>query len=161
MADLNLFLFPASLLLMISSLVLVISASASGEGYSPKYDLDKKNVGKDDLLSTIIAIQGLVYCKSGSNLIPLEGAVTRITCLAVDEHGFETAPFTFLSNACNPKGCFFATLSPAEVQDGRKLKECRAFLELSPSDTCNFPTDVNKGIAGALLGLFVCLKIRR
>lgn len=73
MADQNLVLFPASLLLMISSLVLVINASASGEGYSPKYDLEKTNVGKDGLLSTIIAIQGLVYCKSGSNLIPLEG----------------------------------------------------------------------------------------
>ncbi|XP_041017995.1 protein SEED AND ROOT HAIR PROTECTIVE PROTEIN-like [Juglans microcarpa x Juglans regia] len=163
MADLNLVLFPASLLLvMISSLVLVINASASGEGYSPKYDVEKTNVGKDGLLSTIIAIQGLVYCKSDSNnLIPLEGAVTRITCLAVDERGFETAPFTFLSNACNPKGYFFATLSPAEVQDGRKLKECRAFLELSPSDACNFPTDVNKGIAGALLGSFRLLEDKK
>lgn len=45
--------------------VLVIIASASGE--------KKISVGEENLLSTIIAIQGLVYCKSGSKLIPLEG----------------------------------------------------------------------------------------
>jgi hypothetical protein len=82
------------------------------------------------------------------------GAVARITCLAVDENGFETAPFSFLSNACDPKGFFFATLSPAEVEDHRKLTECRAFLELSPSETCIVPTDVNKGISGAVLGSY-------
>jgi hypothetical protein len=59
---LNRFFFAASLLLFT---VLVIIASASGE--------KKISVGEENLLSAIIGIQGLVYCKSGSKLIPLEG----------------------------------------------------------------------------------------
>lgn len=66
---LNHFFFPASLLL----LSLVVIAFASGDGYSTSHDLVKPNVEKEDLLSTIIGIQGLVYCKSGPKLIPLEG----------------------------------------------------------------------------------------
>ena len=87
--------------------------------------------------------------------------MASITCLAVDKHEFEAAPFSFLSEACDPKGYFFATLSPSEVEDNRKLKECRAFLELSPSETCNVPTDVNKGISGALLGSYRLLSDKK
>ncbi|XP_059436214.1 protein SEED AND ROOT HAIR PROTECTIVE PROTEIN-like [Corylus avellana] len=147
---LNRFFYAASFLLF----TLVIIASAS----------DEKKIAagnKENLLSTIIGIQGLVYCKSGPKFIPLEGAVTRITCQAVDENGFETAPFSFLSDACDAKGYFFATLSGAEVEDNRKLTECRAFLELSPSETCVVPTDVNKGISGALLGSYRLLNDKK
>ncbi|KAM3687904.1 hypothetical protein ACJW31_10G110200 [Castanea mollissima] len=154
---LNHFFFPAPLFL----LLLLVIAFASGDGYSPNQDLETPNVEKEDLLSTIIGIQGLVYCKSGPKLIPLEGAVARITCLAVDKHGFEAAPFSFLSEACDPKGYFFTTLSPSEVEDNRKLKECKAFLELSPSGTRNVPTDVNKGISGALLGSYRLLNDKK
>ncbi|KAE8009437.1 hypothetical protein FH972_005874 [Carpinus fangiana] len=94
-------------------------------------------------------------------VIIASGAVTRITCEAVDENGFETAPFSFLSDACDAKGYFFATLSAAEVEDNRKLTECRAFLELSPSETCVVPTDVNKGISGALLGSYRLLNDKK
>jgi hypothetical protein len=87
--------------------------------------------------------------------------LARITCVAVDENGFEAAPFSFLSDACDPKGYFFATLSPAEVEDNRKLTECRAFLELSPSETCIVPTDVNKGISGALLASYRLLNDKK
>lgn len=65
----NHFFFPVPLFL----LSLVVIAFASGDGYSPNQDLETPNVEKDDLLSTIIGIQGLVYCKSGPKLIPLEG----------------------------------------------------------------------------------------
>jgi hypothetical protein len=58
------FFFAAAYLLLFT---LVIVASAS--------DIEKKiSAGnKENLLSTIIGIQGLVYCKSGSKFIPLEG----------------------------------------------------------------------------------------
>ena len=78
----------------------------------------------------------------------------RITCEALDEYGFETAPFTFLSDATDKNGYFFSTLCRSEVEENRKLQECKAFLELSPLDTCSVPTDVNKGISGALLSSY-------
>lgn len=81
------------------------------------------------------------------------GAVTRITCKAVDEYGMETTPFTFLSGATDAKGYFLATLSGWEVI-GKKVKnanECRAFLELSPSSLCSHPSDFNHGLTGAFL----------
>ena len=80
--------------------------------------------------------------------------MTRITCGAIDEYGYETAPFTFLSDATDEKGYFLATLCPSEVADKRELKECKAFLDLSPLDNCSFPTDINKGISGAVLDSF-------
>ncbi|KAB1203007.1 ELMO domain-containing protein A [Morella rubra] len=66
--------------------------------------------------------KGHFFCsvRSSSCCVPL-GAVARITCLAVDEQGFEAAPFTFLSDPCDKNGYFFATLSPWEVQDRRRL----------------------------------------
>ncbi|KAJ8749566.1 hypothetical protein K2173_026215 [Erythroxylum novogranatense] len=79
------------------------------------------------------------------------GAVVRIKCTCVDEYEYKTTPFSFLSGATDPEGYFLATLSPCEVEENCKIKECRAFLELSPLGTCEVPTDVNKGISGALL----------
>lgn len=80
------------------------------------------------------------------------GSVARITCEAVDESGFETAPITILSDASDAKGYFFATISPFEIENKKKkLTQCKAFLELSPLDSCNVPTDANNGISGDLL----------
>ncbi|KAJ7977607.1 Pollen Ole e 1 allergen/extensin [Quillaja saponaria] len=144
---LTLISFATNFMLLLSLLVI---ASATDGGYVPKPDLHKPKLDEEKLLSTKIAIQGLVYCKSGSKLTPLEGAVTRITCEAVDEYGFETTPFTFLSDTSDAEGFFFATLCPSEVANNSKLKqECKVFLELSPSETCNVPTDINKGITGS------------
>ena len=82
------------------------------------------------------------------------GAVARITCKGVDEYGYETESLSILSCATDAKGYFIATLSPYEVKDNRRLRECRAFLELSPSEVCDVPTDVNKGISGATLASY-------
>ena len=83
----------------------------------------------------------------------------RITCLAVDELGYETEPFSFRSDATHEKGYFFATLCPSEVWANRKkVKECSAFLELSSMEDCDIPTNINKGIAGALLSSHHALK---
>ncbi|MBA0549088.1 hypothetical protein Golob_020146 [Gossypium lobatum] len=80
------------------------------------------------------------------------GGVARITCLAVDENGYQTAPFSILSKPADSKGYYFATLYPNELNHNKlKLAECKAFLEKSPLETCKVATDVNKGITGAPL----------
>ena len=79
------------------------------------------------------------------------GAVARITCLAVDEHDYETEPFSILSKPTDSRGYYSATLFPNELNNKLKLTECRAFLEKSPLKTCKVATDVNKGISGAPL----------
>ncbi|KAF5731421.1 proline-rich protein 3-like [Tripterygium wilfordii] len=123
--------------------ILVIASAADYSYAKPEME---------NILSSTIGIQGIIYCKSGHEIIPLEGAVARITCSGVDEYGFDMEPFTVLADATDAKGYFFATLSPSEVEEeNKKLKECKAFLELSPSNTCTVPTDVNGGITGALL----------
>ncbi|KAL5791870.1 hypothetical protein ACOSP7_000464 [Xanthoceras sorbifolium] len=144
----------SAIYVLVLLLSVVVSASASG-GYGSDHIPEKSEPKEQEkLLSTTLGIQGIIYCKSGSKLIPLEGAVARVTCLANDDHGFERAPFSILSDATDDKGYFFATLSPREVQENWRLKECRAFLEVSPSETCNVPTDMNQGINGALLNLY-------
>ncbi|KAJ4892533.1 Pollen Ole e 1 allergen and extensin family protein [Raphanus sativus] len=108
-----------------------------------------------ELLSSMIGVQGLIYCKQGSKLTPLQGAVARVTCETADEYGYEGEDVTVLSQATDAKGYFLATLSPSEVKGLKKkvikIKECRAFLELSPADTCSYPTEINRGISGAIL----------
>ncbi|EEF39307.1 protein SEED AND ROOT HAIR PROTECTIVE PROTEIN [Ricinus communis] len=132
-----------------------VIASASVSGYGPNPNVDKPRLEKEKLLSSLVGIQGLIYCKSGPKLIPLEGAIARITCLTTDEYGHEAAPWSILSGATDAKGYFLATLSPSEVEDKMKIKECKAFLETSPSlETCNVPTDINKGITGAPLASY-------
>lgn len=48
---------------------LMIVASAMGTSG----DTDGKKQDTENLLSTNVGVEGLVYCKSGSKLIPLEG----------------------------------------------------------------------------------------
>nr|POF11823.1 proline-rich protein 3 [Quercus suber] len=103
----------------------------------PDYEKPNLPEGKDELLPTIFGIQGLVLCKSGSQYFPLE------------------APFSISSNGCDGNGYFFATLSPySSLVENKKIKECKAFLDYSPLDTCKVPTDVNHGISGGLLSSY-------
>lgn len=62
MAFNHFFSYARSLLILV---VMVATASAKPEYEKP--ELEK------NLLSTIVGIQGLVYCKSGPKVIPLEG----------------------------------------------------------------------------------------
>ncbi|KAL1810245.1 hypothetical protein ACET3Z_027235 [Daucus carota] len=105
----------------------------------------------EKILTKVIGIQGIIYCKTGSQLIPIKDAIARLTCLAVDKKGYETAPFSILSKPADAKGYYFATLSPAELEQGWRLTKCKVFLEKSPLESCNVPTDVNKGKTGATL----------
>ncbi|XWS75664.1 hypothetical protein CRYUN_Cryun01aG0110600 [Craigia yunnanensis] len=133
--------------ILFSFMIVIASATDYAYGskpelfYKPKFDVKEKPLP--------IGVEGLILCKSGSKTIPIKGAVARITCLVVDEHGYETAPFSILSKPTDSKGYYFATLFPNELNNKLKLTVCKAFLEKSPLETCKVATDVNKGISGA------------
>ncbi|CAK9310119.1 unnamed protein product [Citrullus colocynthis] len=136
----------------LSLLVIIGSASSDNNGGGSNYDLMTPKLGKEErLLSTMIGIEGIILYKFGSTIAPLQGGLARITCEAVDEYGYEAASYTFLSDSSDANGYFLATLSPSEVEDKRELKECKVFLEVSPLENCQFPSDLNNGVSGALL----------
>ncbi|XP_027363397.1 proline-rich protein 1-like [Abrus precatorius] len=125
------------------------------EPTKPDYEVPKPK-GEDEvpLLPTIISVQGVVLCKSGSNYFPIQGAVARVTCGCVDENGYETGPISVLSDATDGKGYFLATVTLAEFGHKLKFGECKAYLESSPLETCKVPSDVNYGISGATLSSY-------
>ncbi|KAJ6390451.1 hypothetical protein OIU77_024626 [Salix suchowensis] len=94
----------------------------------------------------------------GYDSIGIEGALVRIACMAVDQNGYETTPFSCLTGAADANGYYFKTL-PA-FGDFR-VAECKAYLESSPLETCKIPTDVNDGISGALLSSYHILSSKR
>ncbi|KAJ8749597.1 hypothetical protein K2173_026246 [Erythroxylum novogranatense] len=104
-----------------------------------------------------IGIEGLVLCKSGANYVPIQGAVAKITCSVVGQNGYEATSSSCLTDA---KGYFFKTL-PDLDDDKLKLTDCKAFLESSPLDTCKLPTDVNKGITGAIFSNYRILNDKK
>ncbi|KAL5560923.1 hypothetical protein UlMin_030670 [Ulmus minor] len=123
---------------------LLVGASALDYGHEP-------NPNHDNLFSiNTIGIQGLILCKSGLQLSPLEGAMARITCVA-EKNGYELSPFSVSSQVSDEKGFFFATLPISKIGENLKIKECKAFLEDSPLESCQVPTDANNGISGASL----------
>jgi len=80
----------------------------------------------------------------------IAGALVKVTCQVVDGIGLEkTLPICSVPTDSN--GYFFETLSSLTHLLGTtlKLKGCKAFLQGSPLETCNVPTDVNNGISGA------------
>ncbi|MBA0844807.1 hypothetical protein Goarm_005753, partial [Gossypium armourianum] len=101
---------------------------------------EEKPEEKEQLLP--IGVEGIVLCKSGSNYYPIAGASAKVKCVAVDEVGLEKN-VPICSVVTDAKGYFFTTISALN------LKDCEAFLEKSPLESCNVPTDVNKGISGA------------
>nr|GEV23184.1 uncharacterized protein [Tanacetum cinerariifolium] len=143
--------FSATVLLL---LVVVVSVSADGSyetALTTKPEIPYKI--KDKEVPKSIAVQGLIYCKSGSKVIPLKGATAKITCLARNHNGIELAPFSVSSCPADDKGYFLAKLSPTSstyLKNAEwELKECKAYLEKSPLKECNVPLDVNGGIKGA------------
>ncbi|XP_024964718.1 proline-rich protein 1-like [Cynara cardunculus var. scolymus] len=137
---------------------MVVSTSAGG-GYGvapatkPAAEIPYYKMTKQNEISKPIAIQGLIYCKSGSKLTPLKGAIARITCLARNRKGLELAPFSIVSCPADNKGYFLAKLSPPSMKFLKnvdwELEECKAFLKSSPLKDCKIPLDVNGGITGA------------
>jgi hypothetical protein len=86
--------------------------------------------------------------------------LARISCEAIDEHGRyrSKAPFSTLSSQTDSNGYFFAASSPSELEDKRKLKDCKAFLQSSRLETGKVPNDVNHGISGDLLSSYRILQ---
>ena len=89
----------------------------------------------------------------------IAGALARVTCQAVDKIGL-VKPMPICMVPTDEKGYFFATLPSLSdlVDQHLNLKDCKAFLEGSPLETCNVPTDVNKGISGAPFTRYGILK---
>ncbi|KAF5731417.1 hypothetical protein HS088_TW18G00094 [Tripterygium wilfordii] len=95
---------------------------------------------------------------SDKHLLP--GAVAKIICTAVDVLGYETR-LPVSTCKTDAKGYYFSTLDHSLLEDGLKLRECKAFIESSPLEYCKVPTDVNKGITGALLSTYRILNDRK
>ncbi|KAL5701068.1 hypothetical protein ACHQM5_026446 [Ranunculus cassubicifolius] len=119
--------------------------------YRPKPTFKKPILEQPKEVYSTIGVQGIIYCQAGPKLLPLQGAVARITCMAKDKDGYETDPFTLLSMKTDQKGYFFATLPISQVECMSKNYKCKAFLDYSPWYTCNVPTDINKGLSGSVL----------
>ncbi|KAF5731419.1 hypothetical protein HS088_TW18G00096 [Tripterygium wilfordii] len=90
----------------------------------------------------------------------LPGAVAKIICIAVDVLGYETR-LPVSTCKTDAKGYFFSTLDYSLLKDRLKLRECKAFIESSPLEYCKVPTDVNKGMTGALLSTYRILNDRK
>ncbi|KDP28198.1 hypothetical protein JCGZ_13969 [Jatropha curcas] len=141
--------FLAPLLLVLS--LAAITSADYGDAPKPVLTYQNSEIKEKPLP---IGIQGIVLCKSGNKYEPIQGAVTRVTCLGVEKNGYEIAPFSVLSYPTDENGYFFATLFPYQISNDLKITECKAFLEDSPLENCKVPTDVNKGISGALLSSY-------
>lgn len=85
--------------------------------------------------------------------------MAKITCLAVAEEVHKTSYFTVQSQACDSKGYFFATITPPKSLGNCQweIKDCKAYLDHSPLETCKVATDVNNGVKGALLSSYSIL----
>ncbi|KAJ9696564.1 hypothetical protein PVL29_008668 [Vitis rotundifolia] len=150
MASLTSSFFPTSMIF----LSLLVMSCERVSGYGRKEEFERANWEENERLlptTSITGIQGLVYCNSGPEQIPLRGALVRITCVAVHEHEYETAPFSILTDGTDEEGYFFTTFSTSELEDNWQLTHCKAFLESSPMKTCKFPTDINNGVTGSPL----------
>nr|XP_043626125.1 protein SEED AND ROOT HAIR PROTECTIVE PROTEIN-like [Erigeron canadensis] len=139
------------ILLLLSVAISFASATADGTAYRFAPATKPKMPYKE--MPQTIAIQGLIYCKSGSKHAPIKGATARVTCLARNPIGLELAPFSVSSCPADDKGYFLAKLSPPSTNYFKnakwELKECKAFLEKSPLKDCKVPLDINGGIKGA------------
>ncbi|XP_042484567.1 protein SEED AND ROOT HAIR PROTECTIVE PROTEIN-like [Macadamia integrifolia] len=78
------------------------------------------------------------------------GAVARITCKAVDKHGFVTGSYTVMSDT-DKSGYFLAKMSLTEIKEVGNITECKGYLDMSSLISCSIPTNVNKGITGSPL----------
>ncbi|XP_058083627.1 protein SEED AND ROOT HAIR PROTECTIVE PROTEIN-like [Magnolia sinica] len=152
---LNYLLLACSLLSL--SLAVCAHVGPTTYGYGPQSDVGYPKADEDKHI-TSVGVRGVVQCRSGLKLGPLQGAVVRVTCMGYDENGHELAPYTTLCEATDKNGYFFMALAHSEMDC---LSECKAYLESSPSETCNVPTNVNNGMSGALLGSYGLLNDKK
>ncbi|GMN28841.1 hypothetical protein TIFTF001_051689 [Ficus carica] len=111
---------------------------------SPYYDQVRR--GQIDPKISFVGVQGIILCES--TFAPIQGAVARITCRS--SNGYNNALVSVLSSKTDERGYFLASLPVSELKEKSvNVQECKAFLEYSPSETDNVPT--NSGLTGAPL----------
>ncbi|KAL8170163.1 hypothetical protein V2J09_021967 [Rumex salicifolius] len=131
--------------------VALVGIAAADYKEKPEFYKAPAYVAKPKDLSLEIQVQGGILCRDNGKLSPLEGAMARLTCIAMRGKGaYESAPFSVVSKATDAKGYFKINLSKYDVGP-YKLTACKVFLETPPPGECGFPTDVNHGLAGAPL----------
>ncbi|XP_043697576.1 protein SEED AND ROOT HAIR PROTECTIVE PROTEIN-like [Telopea speciosissima] len=135
------------------ALKLVILFLLSLAFFTLTIDASNSTVASGGKLKEIIGVQGVIYCKTGTKQFPIEGAKGRVTCLVVDENGYESV-ITVISNKTDKNGYFLAKLYPSaleELEFKGILTGCKAYLNSSPLRKCRVPTDIKKGMSGAPL----------
>ncbi|KAF8089717.1 hypothetical protein N665_0498s0019 [Sinapis alba] len=100
--------------------------------------------------NTDIAIEGFIFCKSGNETYPIQGAKVNVVCPIVDSYGKLVAKATLLSYPTDLKGYFYF-LTYGLSHKLKSIKCCKVKLQSSPVSTCKTPTNVNKGVTGATL----------
>ncbi|XP_062095400.1 protein SEED AND ROOT HAIR PROTECTIVE PROTEIN-like [Humulus lupulus] len=120
-----------------------------------------------------IGIQGVILCQTAHHdtYLPIQGAVARVTCCPnyssssyenENENGekyYKDVPSSILSYESDTHGFFLVKLSVSQLTTGLNVKEdCKVFLEYSPLQTCNLPTDLNNGVTGANLSFLNAYK---
>ncbi|KAL1226263.1 Proline-rich protein 3 [Cardamine amara subsp. amara] len=97
-----------------------------------------------------MAIEGLIFCKSGYKTYPIQGATVKVVCPIVDSYGKLVAMVTISSYPTDLKGYFYF-ITYGLSQKVKNINSCKVKLESSPFSTCKTPTNVNKGVTGAPL----------
>ncbi|XVF04495.1 hypothetical protein REPUB_Repub05bG0087700 [Reevesia pubescens] len=105
-----------------------------------------QNRKKKESISPLV-LKGLFYV----NQVPTNSrGFANVTCQALDEIGLEKtlqfAAYQLMQRVASLQHCL---LSLSVLDKSLKLKDCKAFFQKSPLETCNVPTDVNKKITGA------------
>ncbi|RZC82124.1 hypothetical protein C5167_044910 [Papaver somniferum] len=93
------------------------------------------------------AVQGLVYCQSGAERIPIEGVVTKVVCFAADL----VSQLLVVTSKTDNKGYFYTPLDVSSII--YQVFQCKVYLDTCPMTICSHPTDINNGVTGALLSL--------
>ncbi|CAA7044242.1 unnamed protein product [Microthlaspi erraticum] len=97
-----------------------------------------------------IAIQGFIFCKSGYETYPIQGAKVKVVCPIVDSYGKLIAKITLSSYPTDLKGYFYF-ITYGLSHKLKNINGCNVKLESSPVSSCKTPTNVNKGFTGAPL----------
>ncbi|KAL0739834.1 hypothetical protein Bca4012_081347 [Brassica carinata] len=100
--------------------------------------------------NTEIAIEGLIFCKSGYETYPIQGAKVNVVCPIVDSYGKLVAKVALSSYPTDLKGYFYF-ITYGLAHKVKNINGCKVKLESSPVSTCKTPTNVNKGVTGASL----------
>ncbi|XP_010413258.1 PREDICTED: proline-rich protein 3-like [Camelina sativa] len=95
------------------------------------------------------AVDGIILCKNGYKTYPILGAKVKIVCSDPASYGKDKNEVVIYSNPTDSKGYFHVSLT-----DIKDLAYCRVKLYTSPIESCNNPTNVNKGLTGVPLSLY-------